>query len=100
MTEKGNNGGKNLVPKCVPDCGKPCKNGGICEEDKLHPSRHYCKCPDKWTGPTCEEKACIPACAYGECKDGACVCPEGVTGDACDNRECKDGHVNANQLVM
>ena len=95
--EAGNDG--DLVPKCVPDCGKPCKNKGVCVEDEFQPSLHYCKCPDEWAGLTCEEKACRPACAYGECMDGACVCPAGVTGTSCDNRECNVEQIDVEKIA-
>ncbi|XP_035684441.1 tenascin-X-like [Branchiostoma floridae] len=33
---------------------------------------------------------CDPACKYGKCENGRCVCDEGFTGDDCSERACPD----------
>ena len=47
-----------------------------------------CSCESAWSGETCLQKACRPACANGACVNGMCACAEGWGGAACDIKPC------------
>ncbi|XP_048864635.1 protein delta homolog 2 [Brienomyrus brachyistius] len=97
--------GRNCELKMGP-CEKtrsPCKNGGLCEDDRGYASQLACRCLAGFSGPRCEldvDDCVLQPCANGAtCLDGvnrfSCLCPPGYTGrfctvnvDDCASRPC------------
>ncbi len=89
------NGGGNKSVSCK---SNPCKNGGVCKEEKESVS---CDCTNtNFTGDTCEtpktDKCKDVNCGdHGTCNNdtGKCDCKDNYTGDNCENAptdKCKD----------
>ncbi|KAK9892226.1 hypothetical protein WA026_019028 [Henosepilachna vigintioctopunctata] len=72
------------------DCKDLCQNGGIClMEDKNEVPK--CICPEKWSGPTCEQPTqCSMFCLHGGVcrlnfnREPLCDCPSGYSGRRCE----------------
>ena len=48
-----------------------------------------CQCKPGWTGPTCADRECTPACQHnGHCLNGVCHCTIGWAGSDCNTRAC------------
>lgn len=84
----------------------PCKNGGLCEDDRGFAAQLACRCLAGFSGTRCEvdvDDCILQPCANGAtCLDGinrfSCLCPPGYTGrfctvnvDDCASRPCANG---------
>ena len=63
-----------------------CLNGGLCQRDPYLTDAFFCKCPDEFIGPVCEERTSCPKhdCHHsGVCNSSMCLCVNGYTGYFC-----------------
>eukprot|EP01052_Picozoa_sp_SAG31_P027482 SAG31_NODE_2577_length_5451_cov_3.176757_3_plen_203_part_00 len=69
-------------PTCSPTL--QCRNGGYCAAYEGG-ATDSCRCPSGWTGPTCAQFECDPACLNGGTCVAAntCQCTIGWTGSIC-----------------
>ena len=68
-----------------------CLKGGLCHRDPYVTDKFFCKCPDSFIGPVCEERTscrkhfslynCRPG---GVCDSNECLCASGYTGYFCE----------------
>lgn len=67
-----------------------CLKGGVCHRDPYHADKFFCKCPDGFIGPVCEERtSCSNHFPYycrhgGVCDSNKCQCASGYTGYFCE----------------